>query len=105
MKQPADSKIAKRKFNAFKRKVNKRFSKAKTQMTSDGKFYVSDGLGGTVGDDLFIPPQASVWDAWYWASRSVQINQNFRRTHPLRKETAIDEKKFNRVSLRNRRRK
>ena len=105
MKKPIDTKIAKRKFNAFKRKVKKRYPSAATQITSDGMFYVSDGIGSTVGEELFIPPQASVWYAWYWASRSVQINQNFRRTHPLRKETAIDEKKFNRVSRRNTRRK
>ena len=65
-------------------------------------FYISSGVGTVVGEELFIPPQTKVFDAWYWASRSCQIEQNFNRTHPMKSDMVFDEKKFDRVSRRNR---
>ena len=74
-------------------------------MNNDGLFYISSGAGTVVGEELFIPPQTKAYDAWYWASRSCQIEQNFNRTHPMKHDLVIDEKKFDRVSRRNRKRK
>ena len=98
-------KIQTRKFKSFQRKVRKRYPKAKIQMNNDGLFYISSGVGTVVGEEVFIPPQTKVFDAWYWASRSCQIEQNFNRTHPMKHDMAIDEKRFDRVSRRNRKKK
>ena len=91
-----------RQFRGFQRKVRKRYPKAKIQMNTNGMFYISSGVGTVVGEELFIPPQTKVFDAWYWASRSCQIEQNFNRTHPMKADMVFDEKKFDRVSRRNR---
>jgi len=91
-----------KKFKSFKRKVLKKYPQAKTQMNSSGEFYISDGFGSKVGDEFMIPPQKDVAMAWYWASRTVQLEQNLNRTHPMRSDMNFDEKKFNRVSRRNR---
>ena len=98
-------KIQTRKFKSFQRKVRKRYPNAKIQINNDGLFYISSGVGTVVGEELFIPPQSKAFDAWYWASRSCQIEQNFNRTHPMKHDMVIDEKKFDRVSRRNRKRK
>ena len=58
----------KRQFKGFQRKVRKRYPNAKIQMNTNGKFYISSGVGTVVGEELFIPPQTKVFDAWYWAS-------------------------------------
>lgn len=91
-----------KKFNRLKNKVLKKFPTAKTQITKDGTYYVSDGFGGRIGEDFMIPPQKSVMEAWVWAAECVKLQQNITRTHPLRYDMEIDEKKFNRVSRRNR---
>lgn len=90
-----------RKFNSYKRKVRKKYPKAETKVNSDGLFYVSSGVGTILGEQFFIPPHKTVFDAWYWASRSVQIQQNFNRTHPDKSGMEFNEKKFDRVSKRN----
>lgn len=95
-------KVQQRKFKSFKRKVIKKYPNAKMQMNSNGLFYISSGIGTVVGEELYIPPQAKAFDAWYWASRSCQIEQHFNRTHPLKSDMKFDEKKFDRVSRRNR---
>lgn len=93
-----------KKFKAFKRKVLKKYPNAKTQVTSNKEFYISDGEGSVVGESFMIPPQKTVKLAWYWASRTVQLQQNLDRTHPMRTGMSFDEKKFQRVSRRNRQR-
>lgn len=89
-------------FNRLKKKVLKKFPNAKTQVTNSGQYYVSDGMGGYIGDDFMIPPQSNVIDAWKWAAESVRVTQNINRTHPDKVNMSFDEKKFNRVSRRNR---
>ena len=49
-----------------------------------------------------IPPQASVQMAWFWANESSKLKQNLRRTHPDKTGFDFNEKKFDRISRRNR---
>jgi len=70
-------------------------------MTSDGRYKVSDGRGGYIGDEVYLPSQSTVMDAWYWANESMKTIQNINRTHPDKSIMDFDEKKFNRVSSRN----
>jgi hypothetical protein len=49
-----------------------------------------------------IPPQSNLLDAWKWAAESVRFEQNINRTHPMKYDMAFNEKKFDRVSRRNR---
>jgi hypothetical protein len=86
----------------FQNKVYKKFPDAKTQLNNEGKYYVSDGKGSVVGDELLLPAQSNVVDAWKWAAESVRFTQNINRTHPMKSEMSFSEKKFNRVSRRNR---
>ena len=97
--------IDKSKFKRIKNKVLKKFPNAATQMTTNGKFIVSDGVGNTLADSYMIPPQKTVSMAWFWLSEIVRIDKNIERTNPNRKEMVFDEKKFNRVSNRNKRKK
>ena len=96
--------IDSKKFKSIKRRVLKKYPNAKTQVNSNGEYFVSDGRGSTVGSDFMIPPQSSVQMAWYWANESTKLEQNLRRTHPLRTDMVFDEKKFDRISRRNRKR-
>lgn len=92
----------KKKFNQLKKKVLKKYPNAKTKMDTQGKYYVSDGIGSHVGVLFFIPPQDSVFDAWKWAVESIRVQQNINRTHPDKYEMPFDEKKYSRISRRNR---
>lgn len=94
--------MANKEFNRYKRAVLKRFPEAKTQMGSDGKYFVSDGCGGIVGSEFMIPNQDTVMNAWRVASDSVKLTQHLNRTHPMKMEMEFDEKKFHRISVRNR---
>lgn len=93
---------SKKKFQTLKRKVLKLFPNAKTNITKDGLYCVSDGEGGVVGSELLIPSQPSVMKAWHWAAESVRISQNIERTSPIRMSLDSFEKKFERISNRNR---
>jgi len=88
-------------FDRIKRRVLKKFPDAKTTMTSDGRYKVSNGYDGYIGDEVYLPSQPTVMDAWYWANESMKTIQNINRTHPDRSIMDFDEKKFNRVSSRN----
>jgi hypothetical protein len=92
-----------KKFKSLKRKVLKKYPSAKTEMTTDGRFTISNGNGGSIGLEFMIPPQDSVSMAWFWAAECVRYKQNINRTHPIRSAMSFNEKKFNRVSRRNRR--
>lgn len=89
-------------FNRLKKRVKKKFPNAETRVTNEGLYYVSDGFGGKIGDEFMIPPQKNVIEAWTWAAESVRVTQNINRTHPDKVSMSFDEKKFNRVSRRNR---
>ena len=93
--------IDQKKFQALKRKVVKKFPNATTQMRN-GKYYVSDGEGSMIGEDFMIPLQETVQMAWYWANESSKLKQNLQRTHPDKTGMSFNEKKFNRISRRNR---
>lgn len=93
--------IDKKKFQSIKKRVLKKYPNAKTQLNKEG-YYVSDGYGSTIGSQFMIPPQTSVQMAWYWANESAKLEQNLRRTHPDKTGMTFDEKKFDRISRRNR---
>ena len=59
------------------------------------------GEGATLVDDYMIPPQKSVALAWYWVNEIIKVNQNIERTHPNRMDIGTFERKFNRISKRN----
>mgnify|MGYP001342279560 FL=1 len=94
--------IDKVKFKRLKKKVLNRYPKASTQRTSDGKFFVSDGVGNELMKEYMIPPQATVVAAWYWMAETMRVNQNIERTHPKRMDLKSFEAKFARISKRNR---
>jgi hypothetical protein len=48
-----------------------------------------------------IPSQKTVFDAWFWVSEVIKIDQNIQRTHPNRLDVDTFEKKFERISKRN----
>jgi len=91
-----------KKFKSLKRRVLKKYPNAKTQINSNGKYYVADGMGSIIGDEFMIPAQESVQMAWYWAGESAKLEQNLRRTHPDKTGMDFNEKKFDRISRRNR---
>jgi len=49
-----------------------------------------------------IPPQKTATMAWYWFNEIIKTDKNIQRTHPNRMSAADFEKKFNRISKRNR---
>jgi hypothetical protein len=93
--------IDKAKFKRLKNKVLKKFPKASTRTTVDGRFYVSDGEGNALTSDYMIPPQLNVALAWHWLDEIIRIDKNIQRTNPNRLSTTDFEKKFNRISKRN----
>ena len=97
--------IDKTKFKRIKNKVLKKFPNALTKMTSGGKFFVSDGEGNSLTSEYMIPTQSSVSMAWFWLSEIIRIDKNIQRTNPNRLSSADFEKRFNRVSKRNKRKK
>ena len=88
--------------NRLQNKVYKKHPNAATQLSREWKYYISDGKGSIVGEELLIPPQSNLLDAWKWAAESVRFEQNINRTHPMKYDMAFNEKKFDRVSRRNR---
>ena len=94
--------IDKAKFKRLKNKVLKKYPNASTQQTSDGKFFVSDGVGNEVMTEYMIPTQNTVAAAWFWLADTMKIHQNIERTHPKRMDLKSFEAKFARISKRNR---
>lgn len=95
--------IDKAKFKRLKNKVLKKFPNASTRRTIDGKYYVSDGEGNSLTTDYMIPPQHNVSMAWYWLAETMKVDQNIQRTNPNKMSSDEFEKKFNRISRRNKR--
>jgi hypothetical protein len=91
----------KAKFKRIKNKVLKLYPNAKTSVNSNGMYYLS-GVGSLL-DEYMIPPQKSVYNIWSVVSDTIKINQNIQRTHPNRMNLQFDEKKFERISSRNKR--
>ena len=95
--------IDKAKFKRIKNKVLKAIPTACTQRTATGNYYVSDGDGNTLANEYMIPPSSSVKMAWFWLSEVIRIDKNIERTNPNRMDIGDFEKKFNRISKRNKR--
>lgn len=92
-----------KKFKLMKKRVLKVYPKATTQMTNDGMYYVSTGTDECIMSEYMIPPQKDVYNAWSVLNDTIKINQNIQRTHPNRLDSASFEKRFHRVSRRNKR--
>lgn len=88
----------------MKKRVLKVYPKATTQMTNDGMYYVSTGTDESILSEYMIPPQKDIYTAWSVLSDIIKINQNIQRTHPNRLDTSVFEKRFQRISRRNKRR-
>jgi hypothetical protein len=67
-------------------------------------YYVSDG-SSRICEEYMIPSQKTVFEAWYWIAETIKIDQNIQRTHPNRMDIGTFEKKFDRISKRNIRKK
>jgi|TARA_R110001606_G_scaffold397765_1_gene575167 hypothetical protein len=89
------------KFKRLKKKILKKFPNALTKRTSGGLYYVSDGEGNALTSEYMIPAQSTVALAWHWLGEIIRIDKNIQRTNPNRLSTTDFEKKFNRVSKRN----
>jgi len=95
--------VEKKKFNRIKKRVLKKYPKATTRISKDGLYYVSTGTEDSVVSEYMIPPQQSVSDAWLVVSETMKVHQNIERTNPNRMDAVSFEKKFNRISNRNKR--
>ena len=95
--------LDKRAFKRLKNKVLKKYPNASTQINEEGKYFVSVGVDNSLLDEYMIPPQSTVTAAWYWMAETIRVDQNIERTHPNRMDIGSFEKKFNRISQRNRR--
>jgi len=95
--------VDKKKFKRIKNRVLKKYPKATTKISKDGLYYVSTGTEDSVVSEYMIPPQQSVSDAWLVVSETMKVHQNIERTNPNRMDSASFEKKFNRISNRNKR--
>ena len=95
--------LDKKAFKRLKNKVLKKYPNASTRINEDGKYFVSVGGDDSLLDEYMIPPQFTVAAAWYWMAETIRIDQNIERTHPNRMDIGSFEKKFNRISQRNRR--
>ena len=88
-------------FQKIKKKVLKKYPNASTRANSDGKFYITDGYGGVVGQDYMLPPSACVWDAWEAALQyGIKLHQNLLRTHPSKGLSDKVEAKIMRINRR-----
>jgi hypothetical protein len=96
--------ITKQKFKRIKNKVLKKYPTAVTKMDRNGLYYVSDGTK-RLCEEYMIPSQKTVAAAWHWVAETTRIDQNIQRTHPNRMDIGSFEKKFNRISNRNKGRK
>jgi len=94
--------ISNNKFKRLKKKVLDKYPSAKIKVNTMGKFYVSDGTGNQLESEYMIPAQKTVKMAWYWFSEIIKTNQNIQRTNPNRMDLAAFERKFSRISKRNR---
>jgi len=88
-------------FQKIKKRVLKKYPKATTQGTADGRFYLTDGYGGVIGEDYMLPPSKTVWDAWEVALQyGIKLHQNLMRTHPARMSGDQVEAKIMRINRR-----
>ena len=93
--------IDSKKLQRIKNRVIKLYPKSKLVMVG-GRYYVWDGEGNKLHTEYMIPPQKSAAMAWYWFNEIIKTNQNIQRTHPNKMSADDFEKKFNRISKRNR---
>lgn len=92
--------IPKTTFKRIKNKILKKYPTAVTKVDNNGMYYVSDGTS-RLCEEYMIPSQKTVAEAWYWVSEVIKIDQNIQRTNPNRMDIGTFEKKFDRISKRN----
>ena len=84
----------------IKKRVLNMYPKSKVYMTN-GRYYVWDGEGNKLHNEYMIPPQQTSRMAWYWFDSIIKTNQNIQRTHPNKMSLESFNKKFQRISNRN----
>tara|TARA_B100000287_G_C20602356_1_gene768630 strand:+ start:447 stop:788 length:342 start_codon:yes stop_codon:yes gene_type:complete len=88
-------------FQKIKKKVTKIYPNATTYRTNDGRYLVSNGIDGFIGEELLLPPANSVWQAWEHAAEyGIKLARNIRRTHPNRFSSERVEAKIMRINKR-----
>jgi|TARA_B100000900_G_scaffold408616_1_gene423150 hypothetical protein len=92
--------ITKNKLTRIKKKVLKEYPKAKCMMRNGG-YYIWDGSDDYIQNEYMIPLQRSSAMAWYWFNEINKTNTNIQRTHPNRMCLDTFNKKFERISNRN----
>jgi hypothetical protein len=93
--------IDSKKLQRIKNRVLKLYPKSKLIMVN-GRYHILDGEGNKLHTEYMIPPQKTATMAWYWFNEIIKTDKNIQRTHPNRMSAADFEKKFNRISKRNR---
>lgn len=93
--------ITKNKLTRIKKKVLSVYPKAKCLMKG-GKYYIWDGADNYIMDEYMIPTQRRPEMAWYFFHEILKTSKNIQRTHPDRMCLDAFEKKFKRISNRNR---
>lgn len=91
------------KFQKLKKKVQRTFPNARTIRAKYGGFYVLNETGGIIGIEYLIPPAKTVIEAWSTADSLIKIHTNIQRTSPDYMSSEHFEKKFQRISNRNKR--
>ena len=86
-----------------KKKVLKQYPNAYLDYRQEGVRVMSDNT--YLAEEYFMPNTHNEDTAWEYAAIACKTTQNFNRTHPMKHDMVIDEKKFDRVSRRNRKRK
>ena len=84
-----------KKIEKIKDKIKKRFPNAKCIKYNEG--YVIFNIGENIFEEFFLPPAPDVLNAWERALLTNRTIQNFTRTHPLRAESADQNKKLERM--------
>ena len=91
----------------FKMSIDKNKNKVLKQYPNAYIDYRQEGVRIMSGDtylaeEYFMPNTYNEDTAWEYAAFACRTTQNFNRTHPMKHDMVIDEKKFDRVSRRNR---
>jgi len=92
--------ISNNKLSRIKKRVMNLYPKSKVYMVN-GKYYVWYGDGNKLHNEYMIPPQKTSHMAWYWFDSIIKTNQNIQRTHPKKMSLEKFNKKFQRISGRN----
>ena len=83
-----------------KKKVLKQYPNARPVHGANGVQIMDGDI--FIAEEYYMPATSCEDQAWEFAAIACRTTQNFNRTHPMKHDMVIDEKKFDRVSRRNR---